>query len=664
MNRVLHLKIWQKLLLLVVLMSIPYPIMIFSFVSEANKAINFAEKEIDGAVYNEPVVILLIKTLDTMKTPIAEQDPDFQKVIANQQKYGTWLKTSREWEEVEKINPVTDDPEAMNHALYDLILHVGDTSNLILDPDLDSYYLMDIIVLKVTRLLMEVGDAKVAFQNAVADGVISEKEELNLFFHYGLILDLQDGIHRSLEVAYENNAVLKSKLEKDELAWKSDADNFLAKLKQASKQGIINPGFSIQQSSSELYSSSNTFYHRVSEELIYLLEVRIGGFQQNIFVIVSSISIMVVAMLILVVFLSRSIARPVKALKERLEGIATGEADLTKRLTIPGDTDLAEISTFFNTFMERLQNLIREVKSIADSQGGSAEEMNSSVNEFSGSIQAEAATMEEISATMEEISASSENISLTVADELSSLGQLLKKMNELSEIISSINSVIQDTSSLTSIVADHAVKGQDRLKETVEMMGRINTSSGEITEIIRIINEISDRINLLSLNASIEAARAGDAGRGFAVVAEEVSKLADQTNASINEISNLIQMNGSLIENGTSMVSETAHMINNVIEGVEDINKKIQEISTFMPREASIKDDVQSSADRLKDKSESIQIATGEQRKAIDEVARSITSINDTAQENAAAAEEMLANSDESARQAEKLRKEMETFRI
>ncbi len=237
-------------------------------------------------------------------------------------------------------------------------------------------------------------------------------------------------------------------------------------------------------------------------------------------------------------------------------------------------------------------------------------------------------------------------------------------MKDLSGIIQSINKVIEDTSYLTTMVNDHALKGQERLRETVAMMGRINKSSGEITEIIRIINEISDRINLLSLNASIEAARAGDAGRGFAVVAEEVSKLADQTNRSINEISGLIGVNGELIESGTRMVDETAHMINSVIEGVDDITARIREISGFMPEELSIIAKVEESSDLLKNKSESIQTATSEQRKAIDEVARSITSINDNAQENAAGAEEMQASAQEAAALAEKLRKEMEAFDV
>jgi methyl-accepting chemotaxis protein len=104
-------------------------------------------------------------------------------------------------------------------------------------------------------------------------------------------------------------------------------------------------------------------------------------------------------------------------------------------------------------------------------------------------------------------------------------------------------------------------------------MKKIGASSGEMTGIVEIINSISDQINLLSLNAAIEAARAGDAGRGFAVVADAISKLADQTATSIKDIDGLIRANTEEIERGISNARTTIETISGIIEGVESINR-------------------------------------------------------------------------------------------
>ena len=115
-------------------------------------------------------------------------------------------------------------------------------------------------------------------------------------------------------------------------------------------------------------------------------------------------------------------------------------------------------------------------------------------------------------------------------------------------IILEMGQKTRDTSSLTESISDQARTGSKSLEDMNESITKISASSGEVKNIIGIINDISDKINLLSLNAAIEAARAGEAGRGFAVVADEISKLADQTAQSIKGISDLIRENDSEIK--------------------------------------------------------------------------------------------------------------------
>ena len=195
-------------------------------------------------------------------------------------------------------------------------------------------------------------------------------------------------------------------------------------------------------------------------------------------------------------------------------------------------------------------------------------------------------------------------------------------------------------------------------------MTRISESSQKVTEIIEIINDISERINLLALNAAIEAARAGDAGRGFAVVADEISKLADQTATSISDINSLIKDNNDEINNGMNNVVDTVGSLGRIIERVESVSNMIDKIFSSMEKQQLTNEDVNRSADELIVRSEEVRNATEEQRHAVGEIMKSITTINGLTQSSAAGAEEMTSNATKLASMAENLRNRVNFFRV
>ncbi len=345
-------------------------------------------------------------------------------------------------------------------------------------------------------------------------------------------------------------------------------------------------------------------------------------------------------------------------LSEITDGNLTGE---TKVLT--GD-EVGMVATGINLLVDRIRGVVRNILDTAADLATSSEEMSSSTMSFSENAQGQAATVEEITASIEEISAGMDSVSSGVREQFDHIGLLISRITDLSGKIKIMAGDIGQAQNVADAISSDASSGGESLKRMNRTMEKITQSSRDMTAIVEMINDISERINLLSLNAAIEAARAGDAGRGFAVVADEISKLADQTATSIKEIDSLIKLNTSEIGIGMTDIVSSSEIISRIIEGVTSITTMMNSIGQNMKEQMTVNEVVLKEADYVRARSEEIRAATEEQKVAIGEVVRSIGSINEMTQSNASGSEEMARSSESVASMAELMRTSMEFFKV
>jgi methyl-accepting chemotaxis protein len=234
------------------------------------------------------------------------------------------------------------------------------------------------------------------------------------------------------------------------------------------------------------------------------------------------------------------------------------------------------------------------------------------------------------------------SVAENAAQQAEGLQTLVGLIQSLMETAEALAQRIEEAVSSTHEVAENAERGRERLNEASMGMIQIMKDSGAINEVVEVIGEISDRINLLSLNAAIEAARAGDAGRGFAVVADEVSKLAERTFASARDIGAMISGRGKILEGNTATIREAVKSAGGIMETIERIGVDVKKVANTVKDQAQLNSIVANQAQMISGKSEEIDDATTEQKIAIYDVLNNVNGINSLFKENLVMARESI----------------------
>jgi methyl-accepting chemotaxis protein len=257
--------------------------------------------------------------------------------------------------------------------------------------------------------------------------------------------------------------------------------------------------------------------------------------------------------------LAKTLVKPLEIIQTRMQDISEGEGDLTARLEVRGRDEIARLSMAFNHFVENIQGMVQQVVTISSRLASGSLEMN--------------AGMTEIASTAESIAQTAETQRTSVQEATSKVRDIAKSSQVNSSNVTGALEVFEQAQQATT-------QGTHSVDTAILGMKAIHENSGQIGRILTVITEIANQTNLLSLNAAIEAAKAGEHGKGFAVVAEEVRKLAERSAMAAKEITGLIQTSNQSIRDGSEMVNAVGLILKEIQTSINASDQRMRAIGT------------------------------------------------------------------------------------
>lgn len=277
--------------------------------------------------------------------------------------------------------------------------------------------------------------------------------------------------------------------------------------------------------------------------------------------------------------ISRSIRRPLRYFIDMVKDIAEGEGDLTKRLQVQNDDELGELARWFNRFIDKLQEMIKDTANTAVILSDSSQELSDLSSVMTESANQMSIQSNIVSVSSKEMKVNMDNVAISMEQASENTEMVATSVEEMT---STINEIAQNASKAAN-VTNEAVTQTGTVSARVGELGAAAREIGQVTETI---TDISSQTNLLALNATIEAARAGDTGKGFAVVADEIKELASQTGQATRDIKNRvdgIQQSASgtvaAIKQITDIITVVNDLVNAIATAVEEQSVATNEIA-------------------------------------------------------------------------------------
>lgn len=309
--------------------------------------------------------------------------------------------------------------------------------------------------------------------------------------------------------------------------------------------------------------------------------------------LITSVVIAVILSLLIITLLNRIAVRPLRGLQGMVLVLAEGEGDLTQEIEAKSQDEVGDLGRGVNTFLISLRKIVGNIKAasaetqvIKENLRRNAEDSSIAVRQITGNVEEISQRIAglderitESSATVEQIEGNISELNRQIENQGSAVEESTASVNEMVASLKSVAYITLAKREATVNLVDTTRRGGEKVAHMKQVVGDIHGSVGQITEMVSLINDIASQTDLLSMNAAIEAAHAGDAGRGFAVVAEEIRKLSESTGENAKAINDVLLSIGGQAREASLGSQEADKAFGEINQEVLSVSQALAEIN-------------------------------------------------------------------------------------
>jgi methyl-accepting chemotaxis protein len=627
-----RLKIWQKISLIGVVFTIPLALTMYYLLDEKNYKIDFAQWELYGDEYLRPTSELLESVLThkslsrqrssgdasvkgdlaKLEATVASQLKDLEEVdsrLTVQLKTGARELKERNrssatpsalretWGQLLKASDPKVDDEMHVRLIADLrvlVTHVGDSSKLILDPDLDTYYVMDALLLKEPDIIDRTSQMGDEVAQILARKVATLEEREALAGEVALLRAAADGLKSDIDTSviesanFSHNQQLRGVTAPEIAAVMADMDALLAlTLERVVRQPTptVDP-VEYGKATRSAVGSNAKLWRVLFDEQDKMLHTRMSGDLRRRDTAIASAAVAVLISILVALVVLRTVTKPIKIALDVANKIARGEVPEKVEWSESQD-EMGMLLTGIRNMLQflDLRNTIQTLQQSAGMLNEALNDMDQQSTEAEQQITRQAAALHETQATAQEIKQTSQlaaqkaEVVLKVAEQADSIGR------------SGENAIEHSLGGLTDIRA--------QFHEVARCIRELNERTMQIGGITQTVKDLADQSNMLALNAAIEAVRSGEHGKGFAVVAREIRSLADQsiqatnrvqeildgTNQAIRMAVSITETGGQKMEGGLLQVKESGENLHELSKIVKESSQGVRQIAAAVSQQ-------------------------------------------------------------------------------